>query len=118
MKSASILEPGEVEVDANTFLQSVFDIDSLPKNEVICVARSYKKNNRMSFDNKPLSQALVNTAVSSNDPFYYCVSTVNRQTDDEPYLKRTRNHARCAYLIGLDDIGTKAQLGNRNPVCC
>ena len=103
------------DIDAETFLNEVFDTKSLPLDEVVCLARSYKKDNTARFDNKPLSKSLLNKAATSNDPFYFCVSTVNQQADDEKYLRRTRNHTQCAYLIGLDDIGTKANAPNLEP---
>jgi P4 family phage/plasmid primase-like protien len=104
-----------IAVDANTFLQCIFDTDSIPKDEEICIARSYKKGNKSSFDNKPFSQPLANRVTSSVDPHYFCVSTVKPQADNELYLKRTRDHTQYAYVIGLDDIGTKATAPDLEP---
>ena len=87
-------------VAANTFLQEVFDIDALRDDEVVCVARKQTGG----FSNQPLSTRLADKASSSGDPFYFCVSTVKKQSN----LKRSRKDTKYAYLIGLDDIGTKA----------
>ena len=87
-------------ITASTFLNKVFDTNSIPDDEVVCVACKKARG----FSNQPLSIDLDDNATSSNDPFYFCVSTVQKQSK----LKRSRKDTRCAYLIGLDDIGTKA----------
>lgn len=78
-------------------------------HEVICLAKPVKKG----FAHMPLTPRKIKQISRKADEYYICVSTVST---NEP-LRRRRDDCLKAYVIMLDDIGTKARAPDVEPSC-
>ena len=105
MANLKLVTPVAPNVSAADFLEAVFDPDEMPDSETVCLA--VQKPNG-AFRNLALTGRILTKVSHSDDPSYFCVSSVSPKGSNDPYLKRGREQAQAAYVVGLDDIGTKA----------
>jgi P4 family phage/plasmid primase-like protien len=104
------------DVTAAVFLKAIFLPEKMESDEVICLSCSHiTSNKKASFRNMPMSKEVLNEVSTSNKPYYYCVSSVREQAESDPHLRRGRDNTRFAFVVGLDDIGTKAKKPSVSP---
>jgi hypothetical protein len=91
------------------FLDAIYGTP--PDGEVICVSEGLLNGEgKVWFNNMESTGRLVRRWDPVEDPcaMYVCVATVNGETNDKGRLLRRRVNLKQAYLLVLDDIGTKA----------
>jgi hypothetical protein len=86
------------------FIHNIFDFDNLPADERVCLTL---KHDDGTWSNYPASPKRLARYVDGSGAWYFGVSTY-QPPDDTGYFPRDRDHARFAYCLVLDDIGTKA----------
>ena len=92
-------------VNTQQFVREVFDYDNLPADERVCLTI---KGGDGGWSNFPATPRRLDRFKEGEAAWYVGVSSY-ATPDETGYFPRDRDHARYAYCIVLDDVGTKAQ---------
>ena len=96
----------EYNIPLAEFVNTLFP--DLSDNETICLA---KPNSAGTFSHYPATERKLARIEKKPDEYYLCLSTVVQAEK----LRRRKSDCICAYLIMLDDIGTKAAAPHLEP---
>mgnify|MGYP003655255910 CR=1 FL=1 len=105
MKKSNVTKIRPQDIDAEEFIHELFvvneDVDDCPVLSEPAVSSSGDHY----FINHHADESSYKKIPTSDTPFYYCVSGVLNR----PSLRRRRQDCTAAYVLGLDDIGTKGK---------
>lgn len=92
-------------ISLREFLDGVFDFETLPEDEAVCLTVAGADG---SWGNFPVTERRLNKYRPGSMPWYFGVSTFAPPAENG-WFPRGRAHARFAYCIVCDDVGTKAR---------
>lgn len=97
-----------VSIDLTTFVNTLFQPED---GEVVCLARPGAKG----YHQYPVSKRILESITKRPGEWYVCVSTVRAPAVDDYQVRRRKVDCTAAWLVLMDDIGTKVTAAPIDP---
>jgi hypothetical protein len=96
-------------ITPETFINAIFPPENLAEDEVVCLAHPAEYNGHPYFKQYAATPRMFRTMDRHPEGWLYCVSTVDKPPQFGK-VKRKKENLHNAWVLVLDDIGTKSRL--------